>query len=60
MKTISEILSVKFQFLVVRFSIYLNRRVFVLLFFISSFVAWAGKAVLHDCDISWLYSLVFL
>ena len=30
MKKISEILSVKFQFLVVKFSIYLNRRVFVM------------------------------
>ena len=31
MKQILEILSVKFQFLMVKFSIYLNRRVFVML-----------------------------
>ena len=31
MKKILEILSVKFQFLVVKFSIYFNRRVFVML-----------------------------
>ena len=31
MKKILEILSVKFQFLVVKFSIYLNRRVFVMI-----------------------------
>ena len=30
MKKISEILSVKFQVLVVKFSIYLNRRVFIM------------------------------
>ena len=30
MKKILELLSVKFQFLVVKFSIYLNRRVFVM------------------------------
>ena len=35
-KKISEFLSENFQFLVVKFSIYLNRRVFVMVVFISA------------------------
>ena len=57
MKNIS-IFSENFHFLVVKFLVYLNRHVFVM--FISPVFCCLGKAVLCDCSISWVSSLIFL
>ena len=72
---ISDILSENFYFLVVKFSVYLNRHVFVIAsksvvsyvaFVLSLFVPhlsffWClGKTVLRDCGIYWTLSFIFL
>ena len=53
MKNIS-CLAEKFQFLEVKFSIYLNRHVLVIFF-----LRWLGKGVLRDCGVSWVPLIMF-
>ena len=55
-KKTTEFLSENFQLLVVKFSIYLNRRVFVMHLFFQCL----GKAVFCDCGLSRVISFIFM
>ena len=70
MKKISEFLSENFHFLVVKFTIYLNRRVLSenFHFLVVKFTIYLNRrvfvmrerVVLRDCDISWVSLLIYL
>ena len=55
MKKISEILSVKFQFFVIKFSIYLNRHVFIMT--IINTCSWIYKFTLLSISVKWFCTL---
>ena len=61
----NQVLSENFQFLEVKLSIYLNRRVFVMTYMcvcdfmcgVCSFIWCLGRAVFRNCGIYWVSSL---